>query len=97
MKINDEHVLPCDFVVGHIRFGKGVKLETVRNASERWLRIAVNGFTPNLEKMKELNQMLGEIASENPPDTEPGYCACGCHASDQCETCVRLRDTHPHR
>ena len=37
MKIDDQHVLPCDFVVGHIRFGKGVKLETVRAAAARWL------------------------------------------------------------
>lgn len=38
MKIDDEHVLPCDFIVGHMRFRKGVKLETVRGAAERSAR-----------------------------------------------------------
>ncbi len=35
--IPDEHVLPCDFIVGSVTFRKGVKLETVRQAAERWL------------------------------------------------------------
>lgn len=65
MKIDDEYVLPCDFVVGHIRFGKGVKLETVRGAAERWLKIAVNSFPADPDKMKELNLMLAAIQAAN--------------------------------
>lgn len=63
MKIDDEHVLPCDFVVGHIRFGKGVKLETVRGAAERWLNMAANSFQPDQAKMKALDQMLADTAN----------------------------------
>jgi hypothetical protein len=38
MKIDDEYVLPCDFIVAaEICFGKGTKLEIVRDAAERWL------------------------------------------------------------
>ena len=65
-KIGDEHVLPCDFVVGHMRFGKGVKLETVRRAAERWFKIASGAyFKPDPVKVAELDKMLAEITAEN--------------------------------
>lgn len=38
--IPPEHTLPCDFIVGHMCFHKGVKLETVRKAAERWFKEA---------------------------------------------------------
>jgi len=38
--IGDEHCLPCDFIVGPVRFLKGVKLETVRLAAARWYATA---------------------------------------------------------
>lgn len=38
--ISAEHTLPCDFVVGATRFRKGVRLETVRKAAERWFKQA---------------------------------------------------------
>ncbi len=38
--IPPEHTLPCDFVVGATRFRKGVRLETVRQAAERWFKQA---------------------------------------------------------
>lgn len=40
MKIDAEHKLPCDFEVGRIRYRKGVKLETVRAAAQRWYNYA---------------------------------------------------------
>lgn len=48
-KIDPAHKLPCDFHAGHIRFGKGVQLETVRAAAERWLIEAVRGDLRRLE------------------------------------------------
>lgn len=38
--VGDEHCLPCDFIIGPVRFLKGVKLETVRLAAERWYSTA---------------------------------------------------------
>jgi len=65
--IDDEHVLPCDFVVGHMRFRKGVKLETVRRAAERWLKIATDAyFTPDPEKIKKLDEIMKDILAGKP-------------------------------
>jgi len=62
MKIDDEHVLPCDFIVGHMRFRKGVKLETVRRAAERWFKMATDAyFTPDPEKIKKLDEIMKDI------------------------------------
>lgn len=62
MQIDDEYVLPCDFIVGHMRFRKGVKLETVRWAAERWLKMATDAyFTPDPEKVKKLDEMMKDI------------------------------------
>ena len=59
MKIPDEHVLPCDFICGHMRFRKGVKLETVRKAAERWLKAATkNYFTEDPELIKRVDALL---------------------------------------
>lgn len=44
-EIDPEHVLPCDFIVGHVRFAKGVTLETVRQAAERWHRAAAENYS----------------------------------------------------
>ncbi len=58
-KIDKAHRLPCDFVVGHIRFGKGVALETVRTAAERWLKAAQVASAPvDGEKLKALVEQL---------------------------------------
>lgn len=62
MKIDDEHVLPCDFIVGSVRFGKGVKLETVRAAAERWYKIAKMDWEPDPAKVEELRRLLGEAS-----------------------------------
>lgn len=65
MKINDEHVLPCDFIVGHMRFRKGVKLETVRGAAERWLKIATaNYFQPDPEMVKKLDLLVADLEAD---------------------------------
>lgn len=65
MKIDDEHVLPCEFIVGHIRFGKGVKLETVRRAAERWLKIAVkNYFQPDPEQVKLIDKLVADLHND---------------------------------
>lgn len=41
---------------------KGVKLETVRRAAERWFKIATDAyFTPDPEKVKQLDAMMKEI------------------------------------
>lgn len=65
MKIPDEHVLPCDFIVGRVRFRKGIKLETVRRASERWFKIARDAyFRPDPEVVKQLDAMMAEIDRE---------------------------------
>lgn len=61
-KIDDEHVLPCDFIVGAVRFGKGVKLETVRAAAERWFKMAGLDFEPDPIKLEELRRLFA-----NPP------------------------------
>lgn len=76
MKIDEQHVLPCDFVVGHMRFGKGVKLETVRKAAERWLKIATDAyFKPDPKKIVEIDRMLADLHNDieffkNLPDDE---------------------------
>jgi hypothetical protein len=63
--IPPEHKLPCDFVVGHIRYRKGVKLETVRQAAERWLRQAASFGQPS---PYDLKKMIGKITPENKHD-----------------------------
>jgi hypothetical protein len=66
MKIDDEHVLPCDFIVGHIRYRKGVKLETVRKAAERWLKIAVkNYFQPDPEQVKQIDKLVAALHDDH--------------------------------
>lgn len=65
MKIDDEHVLPCDFIVGHMRFRKGVKLETVRKSAERWLRIAVkNYFQSDPEQVKLIDKLVADLHND---------------------------------
>jgi hypothetical protein len=51
--IPPEHRLPCDFIVGHIRFRKGVALETVRKAAERWLKVSGQESGMNLRELAE--------------------------------------------
>lgn len=58
MKIPDKHVLPCDFVVGPIRFGKGVSLETVRQAAERWFNAADTEWKPDPAKLEDLRRKM---------------------------------------
>lgn len=60
MKIDDEHVLPCDFAVGNVRFGKGVKLEIVREAAERWFKMAYADWQPDPVKLEELRKLLAD-------------------------------------
>ena len=43
MKIDPKYRLPCDFVIGGVTFRKGVRLETVRSAAERWYMDAYRG------------------------------------------------------
>ena len=63
-KIDKEHKLPCDFIVGHIRFKKGVSLETVRMAAERWFKAARDASHPvDGEKIKALVEQLQKIPS----------------------------------
>jgi hypothetical protein len=62
MKIDDEFVLPCDFVVGHMHFRKGVKLETVRQFAERSYKIAVTKyFNPDPLFTKKIDELRAEI------------------------------------
>lgn len=58
MKIDDQHVLPCDFVCGHMRFGKGVKLETVRAAAERWLKAAMEAQKLDPDSIERIHEHL---------------------------------------
>lgn len=60
MEIDDKYVLPCDFIVGHIRFGKGVKLETVRKAAVRWHTIAAAAYPlpVDADKLKQMQALL---------------------------------------
>jgi len=66
-KIPDEHKLPCDFIVGGVRFGKGVKLETVRQAAERWWRQA-----SSFQQVSpyDLKKMIGKITPQNLHDAD---------------------------
>jgi hypothetical protein len=57
--LDAEETLPCDFVVGHVRFGKGVKLETVRQAAERWFKMAGMDFNPDPVKLEEIRRLFG--------------------------------------
>jgi hypothetical protein len=71
MAIDPEHKLPCDFIVGHIRFRKGVALETVRLAAERWHRMASETFKAGGEKYR-LDDLIKGINSDNiHPPFEP--------------------------
>lgn len=47
MKIPEEFKLPCDFKIGRITFRKGVALETVREAAERWWAAAASAHPIN--------------------------------------------------
>jgi hypothetical protein len=60
--IPDEYTLPCDFIVGHIRFRKGVKLETVRQAAERWHRVATAAWG---KPKYDLDELLKQITPDN--------------------------------
>lgn len=61
-KIDARHLLPCDFIVGHIRYRKGVKLETVRAAAERWLKTAVAASaSSNLPALLELRKIINRM------------------------------------
>lgn len=57
-EIPDEHVLPCDFCCFHMRFRKGVKLETVRKAAERWLKAAMMGQPIKPDSIEDVRKML---------------------------------------
>jgi len=57
-KIDSQHMLPCDFVCMHMRFRKGVKLETVRAAAERWLKAVIENQTVDLAKAEALRRRL---------------------------------------
>jgi hypothetical protein len=61
-EIPAEHKLPCDFIVGHIRFRKGVKLETVRRAADRWHKAACDAVPVN---PVTLDEPLKDITPEN--------------------------------
>jgi hypothetical protein len=65
MKIDDQYVLPCDFVVGHIRYGKGVKLETVRAAAARWLEKA-EWQPEDMDRIREALKPM-EVGEDRPP------------------------------
>lgn len=58
--ISRVHLLPCDFIVGHVHFRKGVELETVRAAAERWLKIASDVARSKMdpETTKKLRELL---------------------------------------
>lgn len=74
-EIPDEHVLPHDFCCYHMRFRKGVKLEVVRQAAERWLKEAIRAHAPrspsDLERMRDALRplMVGEDRPELPDQT----------------------------
>lgn len=58
-EIPDEHVLPCDFCVYHMRFRKGVKLEVVRQAAERWLKEAMMRQPPlDPESVETIHKLM---------------------------------------
>jgi hypothetical protein len=57
-EIPDEHVLPCDFCCYHMRFRKGVKLETVRKAAERWLKSAMLQQPLDPDSIDNVRKML---------------------------------------
>lgn len=59
-KIDPEHRLPCDFIVGPLRFHKGVKLETVRAAAERWFNQAAKAAAIPSYKIEWLISQIGE-------------------------------------
>lgn len=61
--IAPEHVLPCDFIVGSMIFRKGVKLETLRVAAERWLRAGAEAVKPG--DTTELEKLVAQINDGN--------------------------------
>lgn len=63
--IDPSHRLPCDFIVGPLRFRKGVKLETVRAAAERWYVLAASTFPFDLKKVGEINKLIDGINDDN--------------------------------
>jgi hypothetical protein len=63
--IDKEHVLPCDFIVGHIRYGKGVKLETVRQAAERWYKAAVAASEVDSAALVKMAEALNTLHADN--------------------------------
>ena len=73
-EIPDEHVLPCDFCVYHMRFRKGVKLEVVRQAAERWLKEAMRANQPlssEIDRVRDalMPLMVGEERAALPDQT----------------------------
>lgn len=65
MKIDPEYKLPCDFIVGHIHFRKGVALETVRQAAERWHAVATANFKAS--PRYKLDDLLKGISADGYP------------------------------
>lgn len=57
-RIDPSHKLPCDFIVGPIRYGKGIKLETIRQAAERWYNALVEYEKPDSVKLAELAEHM---------------------------------------
>ena len=70
-EIDECHKLPCDFAVGRTLFRKGVTLETVRLAAERWWRQAAITHPMNKGVPKyDLEEMVSRITEENRPKEE---------------------------
>lgn len=65
--IPPEHKLPVDFIVGHIRYRAGVKLETVRAAAERWYNYARAASHVDGDKLRELVEQIND--SNRHPET----------------------------
>lgn len=76
-KIDAEHKLPCDFIVGYVRFRNGVKLETIRAAAERWFSVAsLASYNPALRTaaeavIKDYPAAAGTTGALS--EEEPGY------------------------
>lgn len=59
-EIDERHVLPCDFMIGSVRFRKGVALETVRIAAQRWFDEAKASFLSG----KDVGKAIGWDAAK---------------------------------
>lgn len=67
MKIPEEHKLPFDFSVGGVCFRKGVALETVRLAAQRWYEAAHRPLPAKAKrKLRELISGITD-ANKHPP------------------------------